>query len=268
MGKRMHSARPKVLHSLAGRPLLSHVIDTARRLAPSRLVVVVGHGADAVREAVGAPDVQFAMQAEQRGTAHAVQQALPLIDPALPTLVLYGDVPLTRVSTLRRLVDAAAGSRYGVLTVTLDDPHGYGRIVRDRAGRITRIIEQKDADPSQRKIREVNTGIVVSPSGRLGVWLSSLNDDNAQREFYLTDVVERAIEDGVEIVGVQPDDVSETLGVNSKRQLAELERVYQRNEALRLLDAGVTLADPSRIDVRGTLECGAEVSVDVNCVFE
>lgn len=268
MGRRMHSARPKVLHSLAGRPLLSHVIDTARRLAPSRLVVVVGHGADAVRDAVAAPDIQFAMQVEQRGTGHAVQQALPLIDPSLPTLVLYGDVPLTRASTLRRLVDAAASGRYGVLTVTVDDPHGYGRIVRDTAGRIIRIVEQKDADLSQRKIREINTGIVVSPSGRLGVWLGSLRDDNAQREFYLTDVVERAIEDGVDVVGVQPDDAWETLGVNSKAQLAELERVCQRNEALRLLDAGVTLADPSRIDIRGTLECGAEVSIDVNCVFE
>lgn len=268
MGKRMHSARPKVLHSLAGRPLLSHVIDTARALTPSRLVVVVGHGAQAVREAVAAPDIQFALQAEQRGTGHAVQQALPFIDPALPTLVLYGDVPLTRASTLRRLVDAAANGHYGVLTVTLDDPHGYGRIVRDCAGRITRIIEQKDADPEQREIREINTGIVISPSGRLDAWLSSLTNDNAQREFYLTDVVERAIEDGVEVVGVQPDDVWETLGVNSKRQLADLERVYQRNEALRLLDAGVTLADASRIDVRGTLECGADVSIDVNCVFE
>lgn len=268
MGKRMHSARPKVLHSLAGRPLLSHVIDTARALAPSRLVVVVGHGAQAVREAVAAPDIQFALQAEQRGTGHAVQQALPFIDPALPTLVLYGDVPLTRASTLRRLADAAANGRYGVLTVTLDDPHGYGRIVRDGAGRITRIIEQKDAAPWQREIREVNTGIVISPSGRLDVWLSALTNDNAQCEFYLTDVVERAIEDGVEVVGVQPDDVWETLGVNSKRQLADLERVYQRNEALRLLDAGVTLTDPSRIDVRGTLVCGAEVSIDVNCVFE
>ena len=268
MGKRMHSARPKVLHSLAGRPLLSHVIDTARALTPSRLVVVVGHGAQAVREAVAAPDIQFALQAEQRGTGHAVQQALPFIDPALPTLVLYGDVPLTRASTLRRLVDAAANGHYGVLTVTLDDPHGYGRIVRDCAGRITRIIEQKDADPGQREIREINTGIVISPSGRLDAWLSSLTNDNAQREFYLTDVVERAIEDGVEVVGVQPDDVWETLGVNSKRQLADLERVYQRNEALRLLDAGVTLTDASRIDVRGTLECGADVSIDVNCVFE
>lgn len=268
MGKRMHSARPKVLHSLAGRPLLSHVIDTARALAPSRLVVVVGHGAQAVREAVAAPDIQFALQAEQRGTGHAVQQALPFIDPALPTLVLYGDVPLTRASTLRRLVNAAANGRYGVLTVTLDDPHGYGRIVRDGAGRITRIIEQKDADPWQREIREINTGIVISPSGRLDAWLNSLTNDNAQREFYLTDVVERAIEDGVEVVGAQPDDVWETLGVNSKRQLADLERVYQRNEALRLLDAGVTLTDPSRIDVRGTLECGAEVSIDINCVFE
>jgi bifunctional UDP-N-acetylglucosamine pyrophosphorylase / glucosamine-1-phosphate N-acetyltransferase len=268
MGKRMRSASPKVLHPLAGRPLLSHVIDTARQLDPARLVVVVGHGADAVRAAVAAPDVQFVLQAEQLGTGHAVQQALPLIDPSVPTLVLYGDVPLTRASTLKRLIDAAAGGRYGVLTVTLDDPTGYGRIVRDAAGRITKIVEQKDADAWQREIREINTGIVVSPSDRLEQWLASLKNDNAQGEFYLTDVVECAIADGIEIIGTQPDEQWETLGVNSKQQLAELERVYQRNVANTLLEAGVTLADPARIDVRGTLECGRDVSIDVNCVFD
>ncbi|WP_225721396.1 bifunctional UDP-N-acetylglucosamine diphosphorylase/glucosamine-1-phosphate N-acetyltransferase GlmU [Candidatus Vallotiella sp. (ex Adelges kitamiensis)] len=268
IGKRMHSERPKVLHLLAGRPVLSHVISTARALATNRLIVVVGHGAEAVREAIAAPDIKFVLQAEQQGTGHAVQQALPFIDPSLPTLVLYGDVPLTRASTLRRLVKAAANGHYGVLTVTLDDPCGYGRIVRDCDGRIIRIIEQKDANPWQRQICEINTGIVISPSGRLEAWLSSLKNDNMQHEFYLTDVVERAINDGVEVVGVQPDDIWEALGVNNKRQLADLERVYQRNEALRLLDSGVTLVDPSRIDVRGTLECGAEVLIDVNCVFE
>jgi bifunctional UDP-N-acetylglucosamine pyrophosphorylase/glucosamine-1-phosphate N-acetyltransferase len=267
-GKRMHSALPKVLHSLAGRPLLSHVIDTARTLKPGRLVVVVGHGADQVRSAAGAPDVQFALQAEQLGTGHAVQQALPLLDPAQPTLVLYGDVPLTKASTLKRLTDAAVDGRYGVLTVTLDNPTGYGRIVRDTAGYVERIVEQKDASLDQLKIHEINTGIVVTPTAQLAMWLASLKNDNAQGEFYLTDVVEHAIEAGFDIVTAQPDEEWETLGVNSKAQLAELERVHQRNLADALLAAGVTLVDPARIDVRGTLEAGRDVCIDVNCVFE
>ncbi|MFP3500919.1 bifunctional UDP-N-acetylglucosamine diphosphorylase/glucosamine-1-phosphate N-acetyltransferase GlmU [Burkholderia sp. SIMBA_062] len=267
-GKRMRSALPKVLHPLAGRPLLSHVIDTARTLQPSRLVVVVGHGAEQVQAAVAAPDVQFALQAEQLGTGHAVRQALPLLDPAQPTLVLYGDVPLTRASTLRRLVDAAREGRYGILTVTLDDPTGYGRIVRDTSGFVTRIVEQKDASPEQLKIAEINTGIIVTPTGQLSMWLGALRNENAQGEYYLTDVVELAIEAGFEVVTSQPDDEWETLGVNSKAQLAELERIHQRNVADALLVDGVTLADPARLDVRGTLRCGRDVSIDVNCVFE
>ncbi|WP_250526354.1 bifunctional UDP-N-acetylglucosamine diphosphorylase/glucosamine-1-phosphate N-acetyltransferase GlmU [Caballeronia sp. GAWG2-1] len=268
MGKRMRSALPKVLHPLAGKPLLAHVIDTARTLSPTRLVVVIGHGAEKVREAVGAPDVQFAVQDKQLGTGHAVQQALPLLDPSVPTLVLYGDVPLTRASTLQRLLDATGGERYGVLTVTVADPTGYGRIVRDASGSVQKIVEQKDASEEERRIAEINTGIVVSPTRTLEAWLASLKNNNAQGEFYLTDVVERAIEAGVEVVTAQPDAEWETLGVNSKIQLAELERVHQRNVAYALLEAGVTLADPARIDVRGTLECGADVFIDVNCVFE
>ncbi|HTI18263.1 MAG TPA: bifunctional UDP-N-acetylglucosamine diphosphorylase/glucosamine-1-phosphate N-acetyltransferase GlmU [Trinickia sp.] len=267
-GKRMRSALPKVLHPLAGRPLLSHVIDTARALAPTRIVIVVGHGAEAVQKAVAAPDVQFAVQAEQLGTGHAVQQALPLLDPAQPTLVLYGDVPLTRSSTLKRLIDSAVEGRYGLLTVTLDDPHGYGRIVRDTAGYVVRIVEQKDATPEQLRIAEVNTGIVVAPTAQLAMWLGSLRNDNAQGEFYLTDVVEHAIEAGFDIVTAQPDEVWETLGVNSKAQLAELERIHQRNIAESLLQAGVTLADPARLDVRGALVCGQDVSIDIDCIFE
>ncbi|ABB09924.1 bifunctional UDP-N-acetylglucosamine diphosphorylase/glucosamine-1-phosphate N-acetyltransferase GlmU [Burkholderia lata] len=267
-GKRMRSALPKVLHPLAGRPLLSHVIDTARTLQPSRLVVVVGHGAEQVQAAVAAPDVQFAVQAEQLGTGHAVRQALPLLDPAQPTLVLYGDVPLTRASTLQRLVDAAREGRYGILTVTLDDPTGYGRIVRDAAGFVTRIVEQKDASPEQLKIAEINTGIIVTPTAQLSMWLGALKNENAQGEYYLTDVVELAIEAGFEVVTAQPDEEWETLGVNSKAQLAELERIHQRNIAEALLVDGVTLADPARLDVRGTLRCGRDVSIDVNCVFE
>jgi bifunctional UDP-N-acetylglucosamine pyrophosphorylase/glucosamine-1-phosphate N-acetyltransferase len=268
VGKRMHSALPKVLHPLAGRPLLSHVIDTARTLNPTRLVVVIGHGGDQVREAVGAPDVQFATQAQQLGTGHALQQALPLIDPSVPTLVLYGDVPLTRASTLKRLADAAGANGYGVLTVTLADPTGYGRIVRDAVGHVVRIVEQKDATENQRRITEINTGIVIVPSAPLPGWLAALKNENAQGEFYLTDVVEHAIEAGVPIVTAQPDEEWETLGVNSKQQLAQLERIYQRDIAEQLLAAGVTLADPARVDVRGTLSCGRDVSIDVNCVFE
>ncbi|CAB5285238.1 MULTISPECIES: bifunctional UDP-N-acetylglucosamine diphosphorylase/glucosamine-1-phosphate N-acetyltransferase GlmU [Burkholderia] len=267
-GKRMRSALPKVLHPVAGRPLLSHVIATARTLQPSRLVVVVGHGAEQVRAAVAAPDIQFAVQAEQLGTGHAVRQALPLLDPAQPTLVLYGDVPLTRASTLQRLVDAARDGRYGILTVTLDDPTGYGRIVRDASGFVTRIVEQKDASPDELKIAEINTGIIVTPTAQLAMWLGALKNENAQGEYYLTDVVELAIEAGFEIVTAQPDEEWETLGVNSKAQLAELERIHQRNVADALLADGVTLADPARIDVRGTLRCGRDVSIDVNCVFE
>ncbi|WP_069264249.1 bifunctional UDP-N-acetylglucosamine diphosphorylase/glucosamine-1-phosphate N-acetyltransferase GlmU [Paraburkholderia nodosa] len=268
MGKRMHSALPKVLHPLAGKPLLSHVIDTARTLSPTRLVVVVGHGGEAVREAVGAPDVQFALQAQQLGTGHALAQALPLLDANVPTLVLYGDVPLTRASTLKRLVDTAGENGYGILTVTLDDPTGYGRIVRDAAGKVERIVEQKDANEAQRKIAEINTGIVVTPTAPLAGWLAALKNDNAQGEYYLTDVVEAAIAAGHPAVTAQPDAEWETLGVNSKQQLAELERVHQRNVAEALLVAGVTLADPARIDVRGSLTCGRDVFIDVNCVFE
>ncbi|CAG2147928.1 bifunctional UDP-N-acetylglucosamine diphosphorylase/glucosamine-1-phosphate N-acetyltransferase GlmU [Cupriavidus numazuensis] len=268
MGKRMHSDLPKVLHPVAGRPMLAHVIDTARTLSPSRLVVVVGHGAERVREAVAADDVTFAEQAQQLGTGHAVMQALPQLDDNQPTLVLYGDVPLTTAATLKALVEAAGNTRFGVLTVEMPDPTGYGRIVRDAAGSIVRIVEQKDASEAIRAIREINTGIIVCPTGHLRRWLSTLGNDNAQGEYYLTDTVERAATEGIDIVSAQPAALWETLGVNSKVQLAEVERIHQRNLAQRLLEAGVTLADPARIDVRGELTCGRDVSIDIGCVFE
>lgn len=268
MGKRMHSDLPKVLHPLAGRPLLAHVLDTARSLSPTRLVVVVGHGAERVRDAVSAPDVAFALQQQQLGTGHAVMQALPLLNPDEPTLVLYGDVPLTRADTLARLVALAGAGRFGILTVEMDDPTGYGRIVRDESGDIVRIVEQKDASDAERAIREINTGIIVCPTGRLSQWLQTLRNDNAQGEYYLTDTVERAVADGVEVVASQPDALWETLGVNSKVQLAELERLHQRNLAQRLLEAGVTVLDPARLDIRGELTCGRDVTIDVGCVFE
>jgi bifunctional UDP-N-acetylglucosamine pyrophosphorylase/glucosamine-1-phosphate N-acetyltransferase len=267
MGKRMHSALPKVLHPLAGKPLLGHVIDTARALSPARLCVIYGHGGDAVPQAFAGQGLSFARQEPQLGTGHAVMQALPHIEDGAATLVLYGDVPLTGSASLRRLLDAAGDDKLAVLTVTLDEPTGYGRIVREN-GKIVAIVEQKDATEAQRAIREVNTGIIAAPTAKLRSWLAALSNDNAQGEYYLTDIVAAAVADGVEVVSAQPQDIAETLGVNNKAQLAELERAYQRNLARGLLEAGVTLADPARIDVRGTLQCGRDVSIDVNCVFE
>ena len=267
MGKRMQSALPKVLHPLAGKPLLSHVVDTARALSPSALCVIYGHGGELVPQRLAAPDLQFARQEPQLGTGHAVMQATPWLHDEVPTLILYGDVPLTSADSLRRLLDSAGGDKLAVLTVELDDPTGYGRIVR-KEGRIVGIVEQKDASEAQRAIREVNTGIMVAPTPLLKKWLGSLSNDNAQKEYYLTDIVARAVEDGVPVVSAQPAAVWETLGVNSKVQLAELERIHQRNVANALLEQGVTLHDPARLDVRGSLACGRDVTIDINCVFE
>ncbi|HEY9194588.1 MAG TPA: bifunctional UDP-N-acetylglucosamine diphosphorylase/glucosamine-1-phosphate N-acetyltransferase GlmU [Methyloversatilis sp.] len=267
-GKRMRSALPKVLQPLSDRPLLGHVLRTAAALEPSRTCIVFGHGGDAVRAAFPDADVEWALQAEQLGTGHAVMQALPALSREEPVLVLYGDVPLLRADTLARLTEAAGDDRLGILTVTLDDPSGYGRIVRDAAGRIVRIVEQKDATEGERKIHEVNTGIMVVPGAKLAGWLKHLSNDNAQREYYLTDVVAAAVRDGVPVVSTQPARVSETLGVNDKAQLAELERIHQRENADRLLADGVTLRDPARIDVRGELVCGRDVEIDIGCIFE
>ena len=267
MGKRMHSALPKVLHPLAGKPLLSHVVDTARTLHPTTLTVVYGHGGDAVPQALQASDLAFAKQEPQLGTGHAVMQALPHLNEDVPTLILYGDVPLTRASTLQRLLDSAGAEKLSVLTVQLDNPTGYGRMVR-KNGALVAIVEQKDATEEERAITEVNTGIMVAPTRRLKSWLANLSNDNAQGEYYLTDIVACAVADGVEVASAQPDVIAETLGVNSKVQLAELERLYQLQQAQKLLEQGVTLADPARIDVRGSLRCGRDVSIDINCVFE
>jgi bifunctional UDP-N-acetylglucosamine pyrophosphorylase / glucosamine-1-phosphate N-acetyltransferase len=267
MGKRMQSDLPKVLHPIAGKPLLSHVLETARSLSPNKLCIVYGHGGDQVPTALSAPDLTFALQNPQLGTGHAVMQTLSHLDDRFPTLVLYGDVPLTTEKSLRRLVDAAGNEKLGILTVHLTDPTGYGRIVRENM-LITRIVEQKDATEGERAITEINTGIMVIPTPKLKQWLGTLSNDNAQKEYYLTDIVAMAVRDGVSIVSAQPDAAWETLGVNSKVQLAELERIHQRNIANRLLEHGVTLADPARIDVRGTLICGRDVSIDINCIFE
>ncbi|HEY8024905.1 MAG TPA: bifunctional UDP-N-acetylglucosamine diphosphorylase/glucosamine-1-phosphate N-acetyltransferase GlmU [Burkholderiaceae bacterium] len=267
MGKRMHSALPKVLHHLAGKPLLSHVVDTARSLHPTTLTIVYGHGGETVPLALKADDIAFAKQEPQLGTGHAVMQAAACLDDAVPTLILYGDVPLTRANSLRRLLDSAGTEKLAILTVQLDNPVGYGRIVRDK-GAITRIVEQKDASDEERAITEINTGIMVAPTRHLKKWLSNLSNDNAQSEYYLTDIVACAVADGVQVTSAQPEDLAETLGVNSKVQLAELERLYQLQQAQKLLEQGVTLADPARIDVRGTLRCGIDVSIDINCIFE
>ncbi len=267
MGKRMQSDLPKVLHALAGKPLLSHVIDTARSLSPSRICVIYGHGGDAVPSRLAADDLRFVIQQPQLGTGHAVMQAVPELNDDEPTLVLYGDVPLTSAATLTSLAEQAGGDKLAVLTVNLADPTGYGRIVRENA-RIVRIVEQKDASAAERSINEVNTGILIAPTKALKAWLSSLSNDNAQQEYYLTDIIAMAVRDGVPVESAQPAHVWETLGVNSKVQLAELERIHQRNIADALLEQGVTLGDPARLDVRGTLVCGRDVEIDVGCVFE
>ncbi|MGZ5100262.1 MAG: bifunctional UDP-N-acetylglucosamine diphosphorylase/glucosamine-1-phosphate N-acetyltransferase GlmU [Usitatibacter sp.] len=267
-GKRMHSDLPKVLHPLAGRPLLSHALETARRLAPQRLCVVIGHGAHRVRERIPDSDVVWVVQDQQLGTGHAVMQALPHLDMEGTVLVVYGDVPLIASGTLCSLVDAAAKGHLALLTQELDQPKGYGRIVRNGGGRVVRIVEEKDATEAERAIREVNTGILALPRASLEKWLGQLRSDNAQGEYYLTDVVAAAVADGVPVEVRHPSAAQECLGVNSKVELAALERRYQMTNAAKLLESGVTLADPARIDVRGELVCGRDVSIDVNCIFE
>jgi len=264
-GTRMRSALPKVLHRLAGRPLLAHVLDTARSLEPARLAVVHGHGGETVRAAFPQADLQWVEQREQRGTGHAVREALHALDPAAMVLILYGDVPLIRAQTLRALVEAGRAG-LAVLTVELAEPAGYGRIVR-ADGRVLRIVEAKDATAEELRIREVNAGFFALPASRLAAWVGRLENRNAQCEYYLTDIVGMAVADGVPVATVAAEPV-ETAGVNSKAELAQAERALQAIEARRLLDAGVTLADPARIDVRGSLRCARDVTIDVNCVFE
>ncbi|WP_353427413.1 bifunctional UDP-N-acetylglucosamine diphosphorylase/glucosamine-1-phosphate N-acetyltransferase GlmU [Polynucleobacter sp. MWH-UH19D] len=284
-GKRMKSALPKVLQTLAGKPLLHHVLDTALALqgksSKTGPVVVVGHGATDVKEFLSnaaQEDARFskvstALQAQQKGTGHALLQALPKLDAQEPTLVLYGDVPLTSQKTLSKLAKLADGVRgkdcaLALLTQDLSDPTGYGRIVRDTDGSVKEIVEEKDASTAQKAIKEINTGIMVLPTSPLKKWLKALRASNAQGEYYLTDVIAMAVKDGVPIRTAQADYEYETIGVNSREQLASLEGLHQLNIANQLMDAGVSLADPKRIDVRGTLECGPDVFIDVGCVFE
>lgn len=265
-GTRMHSDKPKVLHAIAGKALLQHVADTAAQLGPSKTIVVYGHGGEMVPQALTQSSVQFVLQEPQLGTGHAVQQAMPQLEDAGVTLVLYGDVPLIQQNTLQKIL--ANKNTLTLLTQHLDNPKGYGRIVRDDAGKVGSIVEEKEATAAQRQIREINTGILAAPTKLLRDWLVKLRNENAQGEYYLTDIVAMAVAQGVTIQTAQPGHAWEVIGVNSKQQLAQLERTWQLELADRLLLQGVTLADPARLDIRGELVCERDVEIDVGCIFE
>lgn len=273
-GTRMKSQLPKVLHPVGGIPMLGHVLHTARSLHPKNIVVVIGHGADAVRQAfakdVSQPAIHWVLQDPPLGTGHAVQQAADALIPDAPTLVLYGDVPLVRSETLAKLMDAARKSKGGMalLTTTLRDPQGYGRIVRNKDGALARIVEEKDADTDTRAIHEINTGMMVVPTTDLLRWVNALQSHNAQGEFYLTDIIEMAVAEGVLIGSCQPQTEEEILGINSQAQRTEIERLYQRRIAEHLMAQGTQLIDAGRMDVRGELICDSDVVIDVSCVFE
>jgi bifunctional UDP-N-acetylglucosamine pyrophosphorylase/glucosamine-1-phosphate N-acetyltransferase len=267
-GTRMKSALPKVLHRLAGRSLLQHVLSTVAALDSGRTVVITGHGAEAVEAAVAVPGLQFVRQMPQLGTGHAIQQASPALDTGLETtLILNGDVPLIRAETAQALIKACGGRCLALLTIELADATGYGRIVRE-GEQVRAIVEHKDATEAQRRIREVYTGMMAAPTALLQRWVSQLNNDNAQGEYYLTDIVAMAVAEGVPVVATPAAGDTEVLGVNSPAQLADLERRFQRQQADALMEAGVRMADPSRFDLRGRLACGQDVEIDVGCVFE
>lgn len=267
-GTRMHSTLPKVLHSLAGKSLLQHVLDTARGLSASTIQLVTGHGAEAVREAVAGQNVHCVLQEQQLGTAHAVNQALPMLDEDAMALILFGDVPLVQETTLRSLLQQANDNTMAVLTCLMKNPQGLGRIVRDDNGNILSIVEEKDATAEQRKIKEINTGIMAIPVKRLQQWLPRIRSNNAQKEYYLTDVVALALADGCRVLTSPSHDEYETAGINDRIQLAAIERHYQHRVATQLMKNGVTLRDPSRLDVRGSVKCGLDVELDVNVILE
>jgi bifunctional UDP-N-acetylglucosamine pyrophosphorylase / glucosamine-1-phosphate N-acetyltransferase len=268
-GKRMKSDLPKVLQQVAGRPLLKHVIDSARQLGTDDIHVVYGHGGERVRETLAVEKLTWALQAEQLGTGHALQQAMPGVPDDNLVLVLFGDVPLVQSTTMQRLIEATAnGDALGVLSVRMKDPTGYGRIVRDRAGTVARIVEHRDANQKERAIDEVNTGLMAASARRMREWLGQLRNDNAQSEYYLTDVVVMAAKAGLKVNAILADREDEVLGVNDKVQLAEVEGVYRRRRATELMLQGVTLVDPARFDARGPVTVGRDVHMDVNVVLE
>jgi bifunctional UDP-N-acetylglucosamine pyrophosphorylase/glucosamine-1-phosphate N-acetyltransferase len=264
----MRSARPKVLHPLAGKPLVGHVLNTAAQLTPAKIVVVYGHGGDRVRETFGRRDVEWVEQADQLGTGHAVQQAIPFLHAVEKVLVLYGDVPLIRRQTLQHLLDESVDTPIGVLTAILNDPTGYGRMVRDPEGRILRVVEQTDASEAEVEIEEINTGIMVFDCVKLTDWLRRIDNRNTQGEYYLTDVIGLAVNDGFDVATAQPEYEEEVLGINDRVQLAHLERFFQKYQARELMKSGTTLADPARFDLRGSLKTGQDVFIDVNTVIE
>ncbi len=265
-GTRMYSDKPKVLHTIAGKGMLQHVVDTSANLNPTKTIIVYGHGGEMVPQSLTQHNATFVIQEPQLGTGHAVQQALPHLDEDGLSLVLYGDVPLIQQETLKKILTIETALT--LLTQHLDNPKGYGRIVRDTDGKVCRIVEEKDATPEQRKIQEVNTGILAAPTKHLRNWLANLRNDNAQGEYYLTDIVAMAVTQGIKIETSQPANEWEVIGINNKLQQAELERTWQKELATRLLLQGVTLADPARIDIRGELVCEKDVEIDVGCIFE
>ncbi|ACT49229.1 bifunctional UDP-N-acetylglucosamine diphosphorylase/glucosamine-1-phosphate N-acetyltransferase GlmU [Methylotenera mobilis] len=266
-GTRMHSDLPKVLHVVGAKPILAHVINCAKALQPNKIIVVYGFGGERVKEAFSGEDITWVNQAEQHGTGHAVQQALPYLDADADTLILLGDVPLVDVNACKRLI-AQADNKLAILSFNKADPTGYGRIVRDTNGRVHAIVEHKDATAEQRAIVEVNTGIMAMPNAHLNSWLSRITNNNAQGEYYLTDIVALAVADKVSVVAEITTDEWSVTGINAKTDLAQIERVHQARVAQALLQQGVTLKDPARIEVRGELQCGRDVEIDVNCVFE
>lgn len=266
-GTRMRSDLPKVLHPIGGKALVQHVVDTARQVGGEQILIIVGHGAETVEERMAAPDVKFVLQTEQLGTGHAVQQALPHLRSDATVLILYGDVPLTRTETLQKLIATVSEQQIGLLTVNMQDPTGYGRIVRNMFGDVEAIVEHKDATEEQRKISEINTGIMAVKAKHLQQWLPQLKNNNAQGEYYLTDIIAMAKASNIAIKVEQPEAVEEVEGINNRQQQAALERFYQKQKANELMVAGVTLLDPARFDCRGSLTAGRDVVIDINCVF-
>ncbi len=266
-GTRMRSDLPKVLQPLAGKPLLAHVLDTAHQLGADDVCVIYGHGGDAVPEAFPGDGIRWSLQAEQLGTGHAVQQSMPQTPDENRVLILFGDVPLLRAATLERLLNQTPADDLAVLSVDMDNPAGYGRVLRD-GERVIGIVEQKDASESELAIAEINTGVMVCPAGQLKSWLNNLGNDNAQGEYYLTDVIAMAVQDGIGVNGIRADTWMEVMGINDKKQLAEAERALQARLVDELMEQGVGFADPARVDIRGKLTCGKDVFIDVNAVFE